>query len=274
MIDAVLRKLKPLNYQSSVWNCHFLKFWLCYFFEVSNWNYCVRWNSTGDMLATASVNTTVQLIDFGSGKAVKAGITSDGCKLYVRWWYNCFIDDISCGHVSVLPLMKRLNVFGWPGFNIKNKIYSSGLYCSFRLALRELICKNFVGKDFKACLLWSMFKFEWSDFINGKLISACKPDEKLVIFWVLLQAKSWNPVLTFAFPQNYPKEDWGKMKSRKSFVVIRKEIFLVTWRIVNNALQYTTWSLDIEKLSPGNLQVFRRNQTRDLSTMINQSVEL
>lgn len=38
---------------------------------------CVRWNSQGDKVASASSDQTVQLIDFKTGKAVLAGTTTD-----------------------------------------------------------------------------------------------------------------------------------------------------------------------------------------------------
>ena len=41
---------------------------------------CVKWNQSGDLLATASSDGTAKLIDFKSGKTVGAGITPDGSK--------------------------------------------------------------------------------------------------------------------------------------------------------------------------------------------------
>ena len=41
----------------------------------------MRWSSTGDKLASASDDKTVQLLDFKTGKVLYTGNTSDGSKL-------------------------------------------------------------------------------------------------------------------------------------------------------------------------------------------------
>ena len=42
--------------------------------------FCVRWSPSGDMLASASRDTSVALLDFKAGKKLWTGITEDGCK--------------------------------------------------------------------------------------------------------------------------------------------------------------------------------------------------
>ena len=42
---------------------------------------CVRWNSSGDLLASASFDKTIALVDFKTGKKLYTGKTSDGSKL-------------------------------------------------------------------------------------------------------------------------------------------------------------------------------------------------
>ena len=41
---------------------------------------CVRWSPSGDMLASASGDKTVALLDFKTGKKLYTGNTSDGSK--------------------------------------------------------------------------------------------------------------------------------------------------------------------------------------------------
>ena len=41
---------------------------------------CVRWSPSGDKLASASDDKTVQLLDFKTGKVLYTGNTSDGSK--------------------------------------------------------------------------------------------------------------------------------------------------------------------------------------------------
>ena len=43
---------------------------------------CVRWNPTGDRLATASLDSTAKILDFASGKVYYKGFTSDESKIY------------------------------------------------------------------------------------------------------------------------------------------------------------------------------------------------
>ena len=43
--------------------------------------HCVRWNPSGTLLAGASDDKTVKLLDFGTGKVVHTGTTSDDSKL-------------------------------------------------------------------------------------------------------------------------------------------------------------------------------------------------
>ena len=52
--------------------------------------YCVRWSPCGKLLATASNKSTVNLIDFGSGKSFYTGITSDGSKSFYFAFFNYF----------------------------------------------------------------------------------------------------------------------------------------------------------------------------------------
>lgn len=42
------------------------------------WIYCVRWNQSGDMLASASSDNTVKLFDVKTGKVLHSGSTADG----------------------------------------------------------------------------------------------------------------------------------------------------------------------------------------------------
>ena len=42
---------------------------------------CVRWSPSGDMLASASSDPAVKLLDFKTGKALYTDNTSDGSKL-------------------------------------------------------------------------------------------------------------------------------------------------------------------------------------------------
>ena len=44
--------------------------------------YCVRWSPSGDMLATASGDQTVALLDFKTGKKLYTGKTSYGSKYF------------------------------------------------------------------------------------------------------------------------------------------------------------------------------------------------
>ena len=41
----------------------------------------MRWSPSGDMLASASLDKTVNLLDFKTGKVLYTGNTSDGGKL-------------------------------------------------------------------------------------------------------------------------------------------------------------------------------------------------
>ena len=53
---------------------------------------CVRWNPSGDMLATASSDKTAKLLDFKTGKLLYTGTTSDGSKsLHFNIHYPCLI---------------------------------------------------------------------------------------------------------------------------------------------------------------------------------------
>ena len=49
----------------------------CYFLGDIN---CVRWSPSGDMLASASDDNTVALLDFKTSKKLYTGNTSDGSK--------------------------------------------------------------------------------------------------------------------------------------------------------------------------------------------------
>ena len=49
----------------------------CYFLDQINY---VRWSPSGDMLASASYDQTVALLDFKTGKKLCTGNTSDGGK--------------------------------------------------------------------------------------------------------------------------------------------------------------------------------------------------
>jgi len=40
----------------------------------------VRWNPSGDMIASASDDKTAKLLDFKTGKVLHTGTTSDGSK--------------------------------------------------------------------------------------------------------------------------------------------------------------------------------------------------
>ncbi len=62
------------------------------FFHASHFNHqfenildyinCVRWNPSGDMIASASADQTAKLLDFKTGKVLHTGTTSDGGKAY------------------------------------------------------------------------------------------------------------------------------------------------------------------------------------------------
>ena len=41
---------------------------------------CVRWNASGDMIASASADKTAALLDFKTGKKLYIGSTSNGGK--------------------------------------------------------------------------------------------------------------------------------------------------------------------------------------------------
>ncbi len=41
---------------------------------------CVRWNPSGDMIASASSDGTAKLLDFKTGKVLHTGNTSDGSR--------------------------------------------------------------------------------------------------------------------------------------------------------------------------------------------------
>ena len=43
---------------------------------------CVRWNSTGDLLATASWDQSMKVIDFSTGKIIHSKTTPDESKLF------------------------------------------------------------------------------------------------------------------------------------------------------------------------------------------------
>ena len=60
-----------------LFNRSFLTCCYCLFLDLI---YCVRWSSTGDMLASASNDTTAALLDFKTGKKIYTGKTSDGSK--------------------------------------------------------------------------------------------------------------------------------------------------------------------------------------------------
>ena len=49
----------------------------CYYIGHIN---CVRWSPSGDMIASASEDKTVALLDFKTGKKLYTGNTSDGSK--------------------------------------------------------------------------------------------------------------------------------------------------------------------------------------------------
>ena len=48
-----------------------------YYIDMIN---CVRWSPNGDMIASASWDKTVQLLDFKTGKKLSTGNTPDGSK--------------------------------------------------------------------------------------------------------------------------------------------------------------------------------------------------
>ena len=64
----------------------------------------MRWNPAGDMLASASDDEIVKLLDFKTGKTIHTGNTSDGCKK--RLYYpilNLNLISRLC-HVCLLPI--------------------------------------------------------------------------------------------------------------------------------------------------------------------------
>lgn len=42
--------------------------------------HCVRWSPTGDMLASASKDKTVKLLDFGTSKVIYTGTAAEDSK--------------------------------------------------------------------------------------------------------------------------------------------------------------------------------------------------
>ncbi len=66
----------------------FVLYFFKLFFHVSHFNYrfenildtiyCVRWNPSGDMIASASHDQTAKLLDFKTGKVLHTGTTPDG----------------------------------------------------------------------------------------------------------------------------------------------------------------------------------------------------
>ena len=63
--------------------------WFVKLFQTCNYNFldgiaCVRWNPSGNMLATASLDKSVKLLEFQTGKVLYTGTTSDGSNfLYI-----------------------------------------------------------------------------------------------------------------------------------------------------------------------------------------------
>ena len=49
----------------------------CYYIDEI---YCVRWSPSGDMFASSSMDSTVALLDFKTGKKLYTGKTPDGSK--------------------------------------------------------------------------------------------------------------------------------------------------------------------------------------------------
>lgn len=45
--------------------------------------YCVRWNSSGDMLASCCSDGEAKVLDFKTGKELYKGKTQDYCELFI-----------------------------------------------------------------------------------------------------------------------------------------------------------------------------------------------
>lgn len=100
------RLSKPLKAYTQVsFSDLFNKFFLtCNNYSLGGIN-CVRWNPSGDMLASASSDKTAKVLDFKTGKVLYTGTTSDGSKLLTF-------------HIHPLPLITRRCLFSM--FHIDN----------------------------------------------------------------------------------------------------------------------------------------------------------
>ena len=67
----------------------------CYLYpshSILDWIRCIRWSPSGDMIASASSDTTVKLLDFNTGKTIHTGETSEkGNLLHLTSHYPWFM---------------------------------------------------------------------------------------------------------------------------------------------------------------------------------------
>ena len=63
----------------------------CCFLDCIN---CVRWSPSGELLASASEDKTVALLDFKAGKKLYSGKTSDGSKFSLFIKYQQFFSFV------------------------------------------------------------------------------------------------------------------------------------------------------------------------------------
>ena len=69
-------------------------------YDILDWINCVRWSSSGDTLASASRDLTAKLWDFGTGKVLYTGITSDRSNFFL-WKSGLYILLLVDAAVSV-----------------------------------------------------------------------------------------------------------------------------------------------------------------------------
>lgn len=64
----------------------------------------MRWNPNGDMLASASTDNTVKLLDLKTGKILYSGTTSDQSKFF--FYNDLFHSIIRRGYLCLFPVNK------------------------------------------------------------------------------------------------------------------------------------------------------------------------
>ena len=86
--------------------------------------YCVRWNPSGDMLASASHDQTVALLDFKAGKKLYTGKTSDGSTFHV-WLMKTVLYLKLDPAMSVCFLWQRIKVNNYAKRNQQEIIWEN-----------------------------------------------------------------------------------------------------------------------------------------------------